>query len=98
LTAGEIKQSILNPDAVVSWEYWSISAHTQSGEPIRGIRLNEDTASVQFRDETGRLRSLLKKDLKDYEIVRKSPMPSFQSKLSAQQVDDIIAYLIRGQQ
>lgn len=98
LTAAELRKSILEPDAVVSSEYWSVVAHTHSGQLVEGIRLNEDTTSIQLRDRAGKLSSALKTDLRDFEIVRKSPMPSFDGKLAQQQVDDLVAYLVRGQQ
>jgi mono/diheme cytochrome c family protein len=37
--------------------------------------------------------SLLKRDLKDVELNRRSPMPSFKDKLSEAQMDDVIAGL-----
>jgi len=94
LSAAAIRESIVNPDAVVPSEYWSVTATTSTGATVRGIRLNEDTFSLQLRDEKGRLFSLLKRDLKNFEIVRRSPMPSFANKLSATQMDDVTAWLI----
>jgi putative heme-binding domain-containing protein len=99
-SAPEIRESITNPDAVVPSEYWSVAATTTTGGTVRGIRLNEDTFSLQVRDEKGRLVSLLKRDLKNIEVIRRSPMPSFESKLTGTQIDDVIAWLINlgGQQ
>jgi len=94
LSAAEIRESIANPDAVVPSDYWSVTATTSTGATVRGIRLNEDTFSLQLRDEKGRLVSLLKRDLKNYELIRRSPMPSFANKLTATQVDNVIAWLI----
>ena len=58
------------------------------------MRLNEDTFSFQIREDNGRLLSLLKRDLKDMELDRRSPMPSFKGKLSETQMDDVIAWLV----
>ena len=90
----ELRESITNPDAEVSSPYWSLQATTSTGQSVRGTRLNEDTFSLQVRDENGRLRSLLKRDLKNVEVIRRSPMPSFTGKLSDSQIDDVIAWLI----
>ena len=69
-------------------------AATSTGQTVRGVRLNEDTFSLQIRDQNGRLQSLLKRDLKNTELIRRSPMPSFAGKLSDSQMDDVIAWLI----
>jgi hypothetical protein len=75
-----------------------VSGRTKSGQPIEGIRLNEDTSSIQLRDRRGKLSSVLKADLANFEIIRTSPMPRFKEKLSGAQIDDILAYLVKGVQ
>ena len=69
---------------------------TSTGKSIRGVRLNEDSFSIQIRDGEGRLQSLLKRDLKSMDVIRRSPMPSFKGKLSDAQIDDVIAWLVNG--
>jgi putative heme-binding domain-containing protein len=90
----ELHESLSDPDAQVASEYWSVALTTSTGRKVRGVRLNEDTFSLQIRDENGHLSSLLKRDLKDMELIRRSPMPSFTGKLSETQMDDVIAWLI----
>jgi cytochrome c oxidase cbb3-type subunit 3 len=90
----ELRESLSDPDAEVASPYWSVLATTSAGRTIRGIRLNEDTFSVQIRDEDGHLLSLLKRDLKNMEVIRRSPMPSFAGKLSDTQMHDVVAWLI----
>jgi putative heme-binding domain-containing protein len=97
-SASQIRQAIVDPNAAVHWDYWSINARKKSGEAVRGARLNEDTHSIQYRDRSGKLGSLNKQDLASFEIVRTSPMPSFKEKLSDAQLTDVIAYLVRGAQ
>jgi cytochrome c oxidase cbb3-type subunit III len=98
LSATELRQSISAPDAVVRSEYWSVTGRTRLGKTVDGVRLNEDTSSIQIRERDGKLSSVLKADLASFEIVRKSPMPAFATKLSATQIDDILAFLMKGQQ
>ena len=76
-------------------DYWTVAVKTATGQELRGIRLNEDTHSLQLRDGKGRLVSVLKKNISAMELIRRSPMPSFQGKLSDAQISDVIAYLIR---
>ena len=89
----QLESAILEPDADVGPDYWSLRARTKNGQTITGIRLNEDMTSFQIREASGRLRSVWKTDLASYEIVRTSPMPSFKGKISGGDLDDLIAYL-----
>jgi cytochrome c oxidase cbb3-type subunit 3 len=93
-STADLRQSLTDPNADVASPYWSIQATTSAGATVRGTRLNEDTFSLQLRDPSGRLVSLLKRDLKNVELIRTSPMPSFSGKLSDSQIDDVIAWLI----
>ncbi|HYP13871.1 MAG TPA: c-type cytochrome [Bryobacteraceae bacterium] len=99
MSIAEMRSAITDPDAAVPPAYWTVVATKSSGQTIRGVRLNEDTYSIQLRAD-GKLVSLLREDLKHAELVRKSPMPSFEGKLSPAQLDDVIAYLVslRGEQ
>jgi len=89
----ELESSILDPDADVAADYWSLRAKTKTGQTISGVRLNEDMTSFQIREASGHLRSVWKTDLASFEIVQTSPMPSFKGKISAGDLDDLIAYL-----
>ena len=92
-TLAQLESSILDPNAEVSPDYWSLRARTKSGQTVTGIRMNEDMDSFQIREASGRLRSLWKAELASYEIVHTSPMPSFKGKLQPAELDDLVAYL-----
>src|SRR5579862_3259685 len=49
-TLGQLENSVLDPDAVVAPEYWSLRGRTKAGEVIAGIRMNEDMESFQIRE------------------------------------------------
>ena len=89
---GSLRRSVLDPNEEVSADYWTRKASTKAGQRISGIRLNEDTHSYQYRDKTG-LRSVLKTDLAEFEILKTSPMPSYRGKLNDRDLEDLIAYL-----
>ena len=91
----EMERSLLDPNASVAPEFWSLHAQTKGAEKIVGTLLNEDTYSFQIRDSTGRLRSVTKDDLQQYDIVRTSPMPAFSG--TPAELNDLISYLA-GQQ
>jgi hypothetical protein len=65
----------------------------RDGTVITGRRLNEDTHTIQLIDDKERLVSLDKSQLRELTIQKTSPMPTYQGKLSAQEVADVVAYL-----
>ncbi len=90
----DLRQSILEPDSQVSPEYWTVQIQTAGGAQRTGTRLNEDTGSIQIRDKQGRLQSILKSEISRMELIRTSPMPSFNGKLTAREIDDILAFVV----
>lgn len=92
-TLGQLETALLDPDADVDPDYWSLRGRTKNGETISGLRMNEDSDSFQVLESSGRLRSVWKADLASYEIVRTSPMPSFKQKLTETELEDLVAYL-----
>lgn len=66
---------------------------TRDGKTLRGVRLNEDTWSIQLRDMTGGLHSFWKQDLKDLKLDGQTLMPSYGTQLTPQELDDVVAYL-----
>jgi mono/diheme cytochrome c family protein len=71
-----------------------VRAVTRDGKVINGRRLNEDTYTVQLLDEQEKLISLVKSDLREYTIRTASPMPSYQTKLTSDELGDVVAYLL----
>jgi len=71
-----------------------VRAVTRDGKVINGRRLNEDTYTVQLLDDQERLVSLTKADLREYTILTSSPMPSYKESLSADELADLVAYLL----
>jgi mono/diheme cytochrome c family protein len=45
-------------------------------------------------DEKERLVSLNKADLREFTLVKTSPMPSYKDKLSSQEITDLVSYLL----
>jgi cytochrome c oxidase cbb3-type subunit III len=88
----DLHRSLIDPDADVHPDYWRLSARTLTGEQIEGIRTNEDTFSYQYR-QGRRLLSVLKQDLAAHRILRTSSMPSYKDKLTASELDHLIAWL-----
>lgn len=90
----ELQQSLLDPDAEILSENRMIRVVTKSGAEFTGRLLNVDMLSLQILDSQERLRSFAKSDLREFSLIRKSPMPSFKDKLSSQELADVISYLV----
>ena len=91
---GALQRSLLDPTATMLPINRSVRAVTRDGRTISGRRLNEDTYSVQLIDTRERLVSLAKADLKEYTVIKTSPMPSYKDKLSAHELADVVSYLL----
>jgi cytochrome c oxidase cbb3-type subunit 3 len=98
--ADQIRLTLQHPDRTIPEEFLLVEAVPLTGSPIQGMRMNEDSFSIQIRDLAGRFHSFRKVDLKELKKLRgATPMPSYDRKLSAAELDDLVAYLAarRGQ-
>ena len=90
----ELKTSILDPNAEVLPQNRFFRIVTKDGSTITGRLLNQDAFTVQLLDSHEQLRSFSKSNLNEYAFVEKSPMPSYQGKLSPQELSDLVSYLV----
>ena len=89
-----LRESLLKPEASHPPGYLVVRAIPISGPEVRGIRVNEDVFWIHIRDSGGTVHTLQKADLSS--VVREidaSLMPSYASRLSATELDDVVAYL-----
>jgi hypothetical protein len=74
---------------------------TSQGATVSGIRVNEDNFSIQVLDPSGRFHSFRKSALSKIDKrPGESPMPSYKTLFSEDEMNDLIAYLssLRGDQ
>ncbi|MCP5119048.1 MAG: c-type cytochrome, partial [bacterium] len=95
-----LREALLNPGTALPEgpsgfkSFLSVRAVTADDREVRGIRVSEDSFTIQLRDADNRLHSIRKTALKRLEKeFDKSPMPSYESTLSSAEVDDLVAYL-----
>jgi putative heme-binding domain-containing protein len=100
-----LRQALLEPGSVLSkgvlgilqngfTEYLPVSVVEKNGREVRGIRVNEDSFTIQVRDADGKFYSFRKGNVEhvDKQFGR-SLMPSYKDKLNASDTDDLVAYL-----
>ncbi len=98
-SAEYLRESLVKPGAAVPDGFLIVRVTTRDGKVVRGIRANEDTFTIQVRDASNRFHSFRKSDVTSLKKeFNQSIMPSYESKLSASELDDIVAYLasLRG--
>ena len=89
-----LRTSLVKPSEEFPIQWWTAQAEDKAGNRYSGARLNEDTYSIQLLDSKRDLITLQKADLRSLHIESKnSPMPSYQAKLTAGELDDLVAYL-----
>lgn len=96
--AAHLREAIVDPGANVPESWLVVAAATRAGQTVRGVRVNEDTFTIQLRDARGRFHSFRKAELKELKKESGvSTMPSYKT-LAAAELDDLVAYLasLRG--
>jgi putative heme-binding domain-containing protein len=103
--AAYLRQSFLGPAEALPRgprgfaDYLPVHVVTNDGRDVRGVRINEDSFTIQVRDTNNRFHSFRKSDLKllDKEF-GKSLMPGFRGRLADSDTNDLVAYLssLRG--
>lgn len=93
-TPDALMKAVLDPESEIRHSNRYVRAVTRDGKVINGRRLNEDTYTVQVIDENEKLVSLIKANLREYGLVRRTPMPAYRDKLSSNEMADLLAYLL----
>jgi putative heme-binding domain-containing protein len=91
--AAELEASLLDPAAVVQPTGRSYRVTLAGGEVVTGRLLGHDTFTVQLVDTDERLRSFVKADLREHGFAD-TPMPAYGDRLSAQQIADLVGYMV----
>jgi putative heme-binding domain-containing protein len=93
-TAATLERSLLDPNAALLPANRPVRAVLRDGTVVTGRRLNEDTFTVQLIDSNGRLVSLDRAAIRDYEVSSEATMPSYAELLTDDERADLVAYLL----
>jgi putative heme-binding domain-containing protein len=95
-----LRTALLDPGAAVPQSlnlpqnFLMVTAVFPDRSELTGVRINEDTFSIQIRDFAGQIHSYYKSELADLQKEwGKSPMPSFSAALTPPELNDLIAFL-----
>jgi putative heme-binding domain-containing protein len=96
-SADYIRESIVNPSADIPEEYRGVTVMTREGKRITGVRINEDTFTVQLRDASQNFRMFQKDEVQQVTHETKSLMPAYDA-LAGADLQNLLAYLdtLRG--
>jgi putative heme-binding domain-containing protein len=93
-SAAFLRQTLLKPAATMAEEFLYVAAVPVSGAEVRGIRINEDSFTIQLRDPGGRYYSFRKGELKQLRRLEgETPMPAYEGRITGAALDDLVAYL-----
>jgi len=92
-----IRASIVDPSADIPEDYAGVTVVTREGKRITGVRINEDTFTVQLRDASQNFQMFRKDEVQQVIPEKKSLMPAYSS-LSQDDLQNLLAYLdaLRG--
>jgi len=103
--ADYLRQAIVDPGAALPrgtlsvpgrdlFQFLPVRVVTGDGREVRGMRMNEDSLTIQLRDTGGQFYSFRKSDLRQLEKqTGKSPMPSYKDRATPGELIDLVAYL-----
>jgi len=98
-SAAYLREALIDPAASLPDKFLTVSVTTRDGRNLRGVRVNEDSFTIQLRDDKLQFHSFRKAELKELKKeFGVSTMPSYKT-LAAGEIDDLIAYLasLRGE-
>ncbi|QEC66615.1 c-type cytochrome [Panacibacter ginsenosidivorans] len=106
--AAYLKQALIDPAAALPEStdidngygfslYLPIKIITNDGKKITGLRINEDTYTIQLKDAANNYYSFNKDEVQSVEKqYGQSLMPSFKDKLSDKEIENLVAFLYKS--
>jgi putative heme-binding domain-containing protein len=90
----ELETALVDPSADIRNGNRAATITYRDGKTVTGRLLNHDTYSLQIIDAGGRLLSVMKDEVRRWEIPNASVMPAYREKLTAAERADLLGYLL----
>jgi mono/diheme cytochrome c family protein len=86
---------VYRADASIPENFLQVRVVTKDGRKLSGVRINEDTFSIQLRDSSNRIHSFFKSELAElHKDWGRSSMPGYRDVFSKDELDDVVAFLV----
>jgi putative heme-binding domain-containing protein len=92
-SADEIRAAIVSPHHTLKPGNSLVQLTTSDGTKLTGRILSQDDQSVQVVDTSGEIATYLKSGLRQFTIVDTNPMPSYEGKITGEDLDLLVRYL-----
>lgn len=99
-SADYLRQALIDPGSATPEGFLVVRVTTGEGKKLFGVRVNEDSFTIQFRDSSGKFYSFRKSGLVQLKKDSTSElMPSYRDAFTRQEMDNLVAYLasLRGE-
>jgi cytochrome c oxidase cbb3-type subunit III len=99
-SATYLHEALIDPGTSTPEGFLVVRVTTRDGKKLFGLRVNEDSFTIQLRDAGGRFQSFRKLDLVQLNKDSKAElMPSYRDTFKGSEMDDLVAYLasLRGE-
>ena len=94
-SSDHLRKTLLDPKSTLPEGFAYVELTTKTKKRIAGLRVDEDTYTIQVRDLSDGLHSFWKSELASLQKdPKRTPMPSFKDTFSESEMQDVIAYLV----
>ncbi|WP_348267899.1 c-type cytochrome [Edaphobacter paludis] len=92
-TPDEIRAAIVSPKPTLDPSNDLVRLTTADGKTLTGRILSQDDHNVQVIDTSGKVTTYSKPELSQFTIIDTNPMPSYEGRITGDDLNDLVRYL-----
>jgi putative heme-binding domain-containing protein len=92
-SANEIRTAIVSPRPTLTPGNSLVQLTTSDGKKLTGRILSQDDHDVRVIDASGEVATYSKPGLRQFTIINTNPMPSYEGKITGEDLDGLVRYL-----